>query len=684
MPREDGRGLDETRPITLTRGFARYAEGSCLIQVGETKVICTASVEDKVPPFLKGQDRGWLTAEYAMLPRSTHTRSPRDAGKPNGRGIEIQRLIGRSLRSVVDLDALGERTVTVDCDVLQADGGTRTAAISGAFVAVVEALAWMRDQKQIKTLPFTEWVAAVSVGVVRGEERLDLAYDEDSQASVDMNIVMTDTGRYIEVQGTAEGTPFDRARMNRLLDLAQLGVRQMFAKQREALAGLVWRPAAPEAAMPRPSRLLVAILMALLLLLGPPTRPAGAAPPSPTRPSLERLELVTDQAATGDGGNSWGGHQTRIVRTRDGCIFTAYTAAGDGPLARRWRLAQRTGTGWQVVAEGPSGREPVNLLRGPKDQLLVVGWPDGMPHLWSGGAGAPSRPFLDTVVPGNWERSFWPYNAAGIDADGDTVLLQSGGEKPGEFRWARRSARAGRWQFGVTPLDYRHCYAYVLPGPRGRLTVVATRDVRWETLDYAKPAGAFGYVFNAFGCWRWDDAARPRAETPRVREEPPTPQFPSVFCDAQADAYEDTRGRLHILYWVAGPSTQGVEELHHLLLERGRITHDVRLPSTVGHYCRLVQDRRGRFFLIGADDNGAQLLVTPALSEDGFTLGRTFPLDLGRYHVTYSGLALAVPRGGTPLSDTVDGVFPAADGAAWVYFRLRLPEASPSHPLVQD
>ena len=239
MPREDGRPLDQTRPITLTRGFARYAEGSCLIQVGETKVICTASVEDKVPPFLKGQGKGWLTAEYAMLPRATHTRSQRDSGKPNGRSVEIQRLIGRSLRSVVDLDSLGERTISVDCDVLQADGGTRTAAISGAFVAIVEALAWMRTQGQIKILPFTEWVAAVSVGVVKGEERLDLAYEEDSKASVDMNIVMTDTGRYIEVQGTAEGAPFDRARMNLLLDLAQIGVRQMFAKQREALADLL-------------------------------------------------------------------------------------------------------------------------------------------------------------------------------------------------------------------------------------------------------------------------------------------------------------------------------------------------------------------------------------------------------------------------------------------------------------
>lgn len=239
MPRQDGRGLDETRPTTLIRSYARYAEGSCLIQVGDTKVLCTASVEDKVPPFLKGKGQGWLTAEYAMLPRSTHTRSPRDSGKPNGRSIEIQRLVGRSLRSVVDLNALGERTITVDCDVLQADGGTRTAAISGAFVALVEALGWMKGQNMIRTMPFDEWVAAVSVGVVHGEERLDLAYEEDSQAAVDMNVVMTDTGKYIEVQGTAEGAPFDRARMSRLLDLAAIGVRQMITRQREALAGIV-------------------------------------------------------------------------------------------------------------------------------------------------------------------------------------------------------------------------------------------------------------------------------------------------------------------------------------------------------------------------------------------------------------------------------------------------------------
>jgi len=239
MPRDDGRALGEYRPITLTRSYARYAEGSCLVEVGQTKVLCTESVEDKVPPFLKGKGQGWLTAEYSMLPRATHTRSSRDTAKPSGRTVEIQRLVGRSLRSIVEMDALGERTITLDCDVLQADGGTRTAAISGAFVALVEALSWMRGQGQLKTLPFTEWVAAVSVGVVRGEERLDLAYEEDSSASVDMNVVMTDTGRFIEVQGTAEGAPFDRDRLDRLLDLAHGGIRQMLTKQREALDGLL-------------------------------------------------------------------------------------------------------------------------------------------------------------------------------------------------------------------------------------------------------------------------------------------------------------------------------------------------------------------------------------------------------------------------------------------------------------
>jgi ribonuclease PH len=241
MPRTDGRSLDQSRIITFERGVSKHAEGSCLISVGDTKVLCMASVEDSVPPFLKGQGKGWLTAEYAMLPRATHTRSKRDSsgGKPNGRGIEIQRLIGRSLRSVVDLHLLGEKTIFIDCDVLQADGGTRTASISGAFVALAEAAAKLKAAGSIGALPFTEWVSAVSVGIVDGEERLDLAYEEDSHASVDMNVVMTNSGRFIEVQGTAEGAPFDRDVLNRLLDLALAGTQKIASAQRAALADIL-------------------------------------------------------------------------------------------------------------------------------------------------------------------------------------------------------------------------------------------------------------------------------------------------------------------------------------------------------------------------------------------------------------------------------------------------------------
>jgi len=241
MPRTDGRQLHESRQISFERGISKHAEGSCLVSVGDTKVHCTVSIEESVPPFLKGKGQGWLTAEYAMLPRATHTRSKRDAsgGKPNGRAIEIQRLIGRSLRSVVDLTLLGERTVFIDCDVLQADGGTRTASISGAFVALAEAMVKLKNAGQIVTLPFDEWVSAVSVGVVDGEDRLDLAYEEDSRASVDMNVVMTSAGRFIEVQGTAEGAPFDRDQLNRLLDLALAGTQTIYAAQRSALADII-------------------------------------------------------------------------------------------------------------------------------------------------------------------------------------------------------------------------------------------------------------------------------------------------------------------------------------------------------------------------------------------------------------------------------------------------------------
>ena len=236
--RPSKRQPDELRNIRITRRYTRHAEGSVLIEAGDTKVLCTVSIEDRVPPFLKGKGQGWLTAEYGMLPRSTNTRSDREAarGKQSGRTQEIQRLIGRALRAVVDLNALGERTLQIDCDVIQADGGTRTAGITGAFVAVHDAVSYLLDKKLLTASPIRDFVAAVSVGVYQGVPVLDLDYPEDSTCDTDMNVVMTAGGGLIEVQGTAEGAPFSRVEMNALLDLAQNGIRQLVAAQKAALA----------------------------------------------------------------------------------------------------------------------------------------------------------------------------------------------------------------------------------------------------------------------------------------------------------------------------------------------------------------------------------------------------------------------------------------------------------------
>ncbi|MDE2093768.1 MAG: ribonuclease PH [Burkholderiales bacterium] len=235
--RSENRAPDALRPITLTRNYTKHAEGSVLVEFGHTKVLCTASVEDKVPPHKRGSGEGWVTAEYGMLPRATHTRSDREAarGKQSGRTQEIQRLIGRSMRCVFDLKALGERTISLDCDVLQADGGTRTAAITGAFVAAFDAVSWLRAQGKLGASPIRGFVAAVSVGIVRGTPLLDLEYTEDSACDTDMNVVMTDAGGFVEVQGTAEGAAFSRDEMNALLGLADQGIRTLIAAQRRAL-----------------------------------------------------------------------------------------------------------------------------------------------------------------------------------------------------------------------------------------------------------------------------------------------------------------------------------------------------------------------------------------------------------------------------------------------------------------
>ena len=237
MVRLDGRGLDKIRKVTITRNYIKYPEGSCLIELGNTKVICTASVEETVPPFLRGSGTGWVTAEYGMLPRSCGSRIPR--GKDSGRTYEIQRLIGRSLRSVTEMKYLGERSIWVDCDVIQGDGGTRTASITGSFVALVDALQKLKKEGKIDRIPIQDYIAATSVGILNDNLILDLCYEEDSKAEVDMNVIMTGGGEFIEVQGTAERKPFSREKMDAMMDLAKKGIEELFSVQRKLVGDIL-------------------------------------------------------------------------------------------------------------------------------------------------------------------------------------------------------------------------------------------------------------------------------------------------------------------------------------------------------------------------------------------------------------------------------------------------------------
>jgi ribonuclease PH len=239
-PRSDNRRADELRPVKITRPFTKYAEGSVLIEMGETKVVCTASVEEKVPPFLRDKGQGWITAEYGMLPRSTHDRMSREAskGKQGGRTLEIQRLVGRSLRAVTDMHQMGERSIWIDCDVIQADGGTRTASITGAYIALADAFSTLKEKGLIKQCPLLDYLAAISIGKIAGEIRLDLAYDEDSQADVDMNLVMTGNGRMVEVQGTAEQSPFSKKDLDDFLVMGWAGIQQLITLQKELIGSI--------------------------------------------------------------------------------------------------------------------------------------------------------------------------------------------------------------------------------------------------------------------------------------------------------------------------------------------------------------------------------------------------------------------------------------------------------------
>ena len=237
MTRIDGRGADKIRKVTITRNYIKYPEGSCLIELGNTKVICTASVEETVPSFLRNSGTGWVTAEYGMLPRSCNSRIPR--GKDSGRTYEIQRLVGRTLRSVIDMKSLGERTIWIDCDVIQGDGGTRTASITGSFIALVDALQKLKKDGKIKSVPVADYVAATSVGILDGNLILDLCYEEDSKAEVDMNVIRTGSGDFIEIQGTAERKPFSKEKMDTMLELAKKGISELFIVQRKLVGDIL-------------------------------------------------------------------------------------------------------------------------------------------------------------------------------------------------------------------------------------------------------------------------------------------------------------------------------------------------------------------------------------------------------------------------------------------------------------
>ena len=390
----------------------------------------------------------------------------------------------------------------------------------------------------------------------------------------------------------------------------------------------------------------------------------GQAPP----PTSSSLEIVTDKAATGDGGNAWGGHQTRIVRTQDG-VFTAYTVEGGGNFDRKWRLAWRQEDGsWPVVAQGDAGKDPVNLLASPDGTLHIIGWPNETGTMWSGKPEGNQVVMTKETIPGV-SHSNWPYGSAGINKDGDLCVFSSiGGEGPGgSFKWACLLQSTGKWITHTSPLDYRYCYTYVFPGPGGQLSLVSTRDVRWEALGYTQPAGAFDYVFNVIGFWQTEDITKDPLQQVYFLEEKPTSQFPNVFLDAQQDAYLDTAGKMHVLYWIQGASTQGVKVSRHVILSpEGEILNDVQLPEDLEGFARIFQDTGGRFYILGSSG-----LLYPA-GDDGVTLGTPIETDLQGNTVEYSGYGISVPRTGTPISNVLDVVFPSDGGTKWIYFQIPL------------
>ena len=381
-------------------------------------------------------------------------------------------------------------------------------------------------------------------------------------------------------------------------------------------------------------------------------------------------ELVSEAVSTGDGGNLWGGHQTRIVRTAAG-VFTAYTVPGADELNRKWRLVKRDpNSGWQVMAQGESGREPVNFLAAPDGTLYIVGFPAGVGTLWSGKPQGGAITLTSEVIP-NLPNGNWPYGSAGMAANGTLCVLTSqGGEEPGgEFYWSCYLPTSGEWVSKVTPLDYRYCYTYVFPDPQGGLALVSTRDVRWTALGVETPAGAFDYAFNAIASWRTDDLLAVPLALTSLEAEAPTAAYPNPLLNAQMDAYQDVNGNMHILYWREGESTAGVRQSRHrILTPDGQVLYDESIPEDLGYYVRIFQDARARYYLLGSS---GRLYLLDAHGEDPVT---SISIDLGGYEVEYSGYGLSVPRTGTPLSNVMDVVFTSGNESKWLYFQIEFVE----------
>ena len=386
------------------------------------------------------------------------------------------------------------------------------------------------------------------------------------------------------------------------------------------------------------------------------------------------LEVITTNALSGgDGGNQWGGHQCRVVQTKDG-VFTAYTSGDEDHFKREWHLMKRTVTGWQEIATDKSGREPVNLMAGPDGNLYIIGWPKYEGTIWSGIPGENGIEFKKEKIPAVYSGSH-PYNAAGIDGAGNICVITSvdDNEEGGRFQWAYYNAIKQEWQGRITFLDYRHCYTYIFPHPDRSISLVSTRDVRWQTLGYEQPPNTFAYVFNAFRYWNAQSIDHPLQELAFV-EEKPTPEFPFVICRAMNDVYLDHENNMHILYSRQGKSTNGqFLRFHSIFSQKGKLLFDARLALKKGKFCRIFQDEDHRYYIL--DDTG----ILYQLDDAGKSLRDSVQINLEKFPVNYAGYGLSVPRTGSIISNTMNIVYPSRNGKYYIYFQLQSDSLFPTN-----